>query len=173
MRSVALLVIAAQFTFSIGCRNKSRNSGDSTQYGSETDRLQGVWAIESVEVADPKEKMSEDETEWLRLEFKGDRMTVSRKGAIKERMSFVLDRRVEPAVMRLTELDDAGDPYHRPEREWLYKFERDELVLSISLNPGPRPIEFKARKWVEPEPGFFGIPAIIVVRLKKTDVARD
>ena len=136
-----------------------------------SDRLQGVWAIESIEVADPKEKMSEDEMEWLRFEIKGDRMTILRKGTIRERMSFVLDRRVEPRVMRLTEVDDAGEPSDWRTREWLYKFESDELVLAIVLNPGPRPTEFKARKWVEPEPGSFGIPAIIVVRLQKDEVA--
>jgi hypothetical protein len=118
------------------------------------------------------------EVENLRIHIQGNRMGIGFvNGPLGELLSYQLQETVTPKVMVVTYLGKDGLPYSdrgpgvkkepAPSREWLYKFDGDQLVLAkldvaIFSPPCPRPSDFVARPWSE------GSPGVQVWRLRKT-----
>ena len=144
------------------------------------DRLQGVWAVESIDLGDPKLNAKVKELTKVRVQFRGDRIGTGPSGAIREDKSFALDESADPKVMAVTHLGADGKPMPPPfpdstykafPHEWLYKFDGDVLVLAqidfaVFTEKAPeRPTGFT------PRPHKPGTPGVTIVRLKKTDEA--
>jgi uncharacterized protein (TIGR03067 family) len=180
MRTLAFILLAALTAFAVGCKKKTdpTTGGGNIVPGSDQDRLQGVWAIESVEEAKKKGQRPDDLT-GVRFQFKGDRLTIFEGSRVDVVFAFTLDTAQDPKVMTLVELGHDGQPLRRgatrvgtaprvdagevQKEEWLYKFEGDTLVLAVTKDPGPRPTEFK------PRAGQPQVPAVFIAKLKKTD----
>jgi uncharacterized protein (TIGR03067 family) len=197
MRTAALFLFAVLSSFAVGC-GKSKptpappDSGPGTGTGSggtsDQDRLQGVWKVESVEPGNPTESPPPDLLASFRINIKGDRIWLSKEGENDPKSSFVLDTASNPNVIIHTRLDAKGQPARivtpdKPEgfveqTEWIYKFDGETLVLAIPHGPGARPHDFKAtpargEKLPPPKSGAQYIPAVDVVRLKKTNESVD
>jgi len=179
MRNITILLLAVLIGLTIGCGQKPSAtlpwSGPEQITGvSDLERLQGVWAVESMDMGDPKWLPPEDVTKSVRFQFQGNRLNMIAKG-IWERSSFTLHETVDPKVMTLIQVNDMGEPRKRPmtsepkKKEQLYKFEGDLLVIAFCEgSDGPRPTEFKARSGnLNPKkPEEY---AIVLIKLKKTN----
>ncbi len=188
-------------------------------------QFQGIWAVESIETADPKDKPTPDQISGVRFIFEGNTFRVYEKGrTYQDRFAFALDTTGDPKAVILTELDEddrpvrntngpsqytpatvrystakaystsrtystssystsrGGDMYGSLARiEWIYKFEGESLVLAFSRGmTGKRPASFKpeagtpsrdrgATKSSSGGPYQPGVPATLVVRLKRVD----
>jgi uncharacterized protein (TIGR03067 family) len=159
VRLTALALLAA---LAAGCGKKTPDSGAPTPETpaakTDKDRLQGVWAVEAFEFADPDRKPRDKDAD-CRLQFEGDRLVI--RIDPWEEFSFTLDESKEPKALLLTQLDrTTGKPYRHvtkrtgqadevgPElkEEWIYKLDGDKLVVALVRNGrGQRPTALKTQ----------------------------
>jgi len=157
------LVCVAMTLFAMAsCSRKARDTAEPPQGGNgevraagDFDRLQGVWACDSLDTGNPRQPVPPKEVENLRIHIQGNRMGIGFvNGPLGELLSYQLQETVTPKVMVVTYLGKDGLPYSdrgpgvkkepAPSREWLYKFDGDQLVLAkldvaIFSPPCPRP----------------------------------
>jgi uncharacterized protein (TIGR03067 family) len=176
MRIFALLLLTA--VTAVGCSKKPDTASDSgTTASGDQSRLQGVWAVESLDAGAPIEDLKLEELLKTRFQFQGERLSIV-DGKHWERMSISLQEKSDPKVMVMTELNEKGEPERimvtanksldPKKQEWIYKFEGDLLVIAIAKDEGARPTEFKGRARSF-EPGKPEVAPIFVVKLKKTN----
>ncbi|MCE9530457.1 MAG: hypothetical protein K8T89_04900 [Planctomycetes bacterium] len=167
------LLTAAALIFVCSCSRKGPDAVSSPEPDSaerkaaaDSERLQGVWACESLDTGDPKQKLPPDlRVEDFRIHIKGNRLGKGLANGPLQHLSFTLQAGATPKVMTVTFLGKDGLPYNdrgpgakskdpAPSREWLYKFDGDKLVLAvldaaIFSPPCPPPADFVARPWTE------------------------
>jgi uncharacterized protein (TIGR03067 family) len=182
--------MAALIAIAVGCSKKSdptSNSGGTPDevVSVDKERLQGVWAVESIDTGDPNQKLRPgDKIEDFRFHFQGDRLGKGKVDRVTQPMSFQLDDSVDPKVMTVTYLGKDGLPYNdrgpgvvskepAPSREWLYKFDGDDLVLAVPEHtvfspPIPRPTDFTPYP-TSAKPGEPSVMGVTIFRLKKTN----
>jgi uncharacterized protein (TIGR03067 family) len=200
-RNLSFMVLVALMSVATttGCGKKpdstpseNRTGDGNTSAGSDLDRLQGVWAVESWDIAneEPKDKdgkvdakqkaMFEDfKKEFLnamknaRFQFQGNKLGILVEDRW-ERGSIKLDEKSNPKGIILTHLDEKGEPMkivgkERPNDEAIYKFEGDLLVIALPMGDGSRPTEFKPRADNFDEKTKKREAGVAVVTLKKTN----
>jgi uncharacterized protein (TIGR03067 family) len=187
MRSFKLLTLLVVFTTAaVGCSKKTEPETPSGG-GSSTDRdkLQGLWALESIEDGRPDTPRRQEEIKNSRVKIEGDKLTIFAEGD-EMKFTFTVDEAQNPKVIALTEVVEGGrsrrssptysgtrkaapEPAREPEKSnWIYKFEGDKVVVAFFKGDDKgQPTEFKARAG-KFEPGK-NEPGIIVITLKKTD----
>jgi uncharacterized protein (TIGR03067 family) len=169
MRLAAICLLAALAALpvaAVGCRKKSDAAADADR-----ERLQGVWVPESVDTGDPDDVPPREEVESIRFQFRDNELSITRKGRVLDQFSFALDATSDPKGMTVTgRADDCGESKEPANRECLYRFEDDRLVLILNREPGPRPTEFRARSF-ERDPNKPRDAGAMLVRLRKTDEA--
>lgn len=184
LRTVALLAALAAL---VGCGKKPEPVAPSPPPG-DREKLQGLWAIESLDEARPLTERMREEIKNDRIKVEGDKFTIISRGE-EIKFTFTLDENQNPKVLRLTEVIDGESklggrgatsrgtkradppPAREPEKwDWIYKFEGDALVFAfIKGEKGEKPAEFKARTpKFEPDKPFE--PGVTVLTVKKTDV---
>jgi uncharacterized protein (TIGR03067 family) len=160
-----------------GCSDKP--PGGAPAAPADAERLQGVWAVESVEAGDPKLKLPDDvDRTKIRMQFRGDRIAGGVAGNLFETGSFVLDESANPRVMSVTPLEGGqpvrpqpGSPFQVFPRDHLYKFDGETLVIAVpqvaifTEKPPERPTDFAPRLDEN------GRAKVIVMRLVRTDEA--
>lgn len=149
----------------VGC---SKNA-PTTARNTDKDRLQGVWAVESVE----GDELSPPERQRMtaaRLHVQGERFTLG-EGDNWEFSTFVTDWVREPKTLILYEVNADGSspsagrgiPKPARTRSWIYKFDGDKLVLAFLRTSGtdsaPAPADFKAEAGKN----------VVILRLVKTN----
>lgn len=165
MRSLAFGVLVVAL---VGCAKKAEPTA--APGPKDRDRLQGVWAVESVEYAGELTPEARKQMTDSRLHIRDDRFALG-EGEIWEFSTFVVDSGREPKGLILSESDPDGKPLGsgkgipKPARTRgaIYKFDGDKLVLAFlkvsdSDSVAP-PADFKA------EPG----QNVVVLRLVKTN----
>ena len=178
MRTAGVVLFAALAGAPVGCDRAAPAPAPAPEPAppraqTDKERLQGVWAIESIDTGDPKLKLPED-FKKLRYQFRGDRIDTGLAGKFRRYAAVEVNDRTDPKVLTVTLLDLAGKPF-RPEgtfqahpREWLYKFDGDTLVLAkadaavFAEKPPARPTGFEPKL---PDKTGGGVT---VLRLKKT-----
>jgi hypothetical protein len=175
-----LLSLVAFTALVAGCSKKTESAtGDGEPSRGapvwDNDRLQGVWAVESV-LADPPAEAPRPED--MRYRFHDDRLSVEDRGRVLERYTVVVKGEEEPPVLSLTRANEkweavriqvSAKEFRTPENlEWPYKFDGDKLILAVTTEPGEPATDFKPRKWVHATPGKQGVPAVVVLTLTKT-----
>ncbi len=184
MRTAQLLLLIALTGLAVGCSKNKPTDDPGT--GSDSDRLQGMWAIESFEAPNPTDRPGDDELRGVRFVFEGDKLRITHGGREEQTSGFVLDTASNPKVMILTRLGDDGRPRRKlgpkgegegqvQKIEAIYKFDADTLVLAMPEGPGAdratRPTEFKPKARGTDGPGGSSTPDVFVVRFKKTTEA--
>lgn len=184
--TLSLVLLAA---FLAGCQKLEQSfapPGSGNNAG-DRDRLQGVWAVESVDTGDPKAKLPPGlKLEDMRTQFVGNEMLVTLAGRPMQRMSFGLQETAEPKVLVITYLGDDGQPKRpsgpagpipggkpAPPRDWIYKFDGEILVVAqpdyaiFYDKPMKRPVDF-APIPSSFKPGHPPVNGVTITRLKKT-----
>lgn len=136
------------------------------------DRLQGVWAVESVAADPPTDAPRPEDVKTMRYRFQDDRLSVENRGRVTERYTVTVMGEEEPPVLSLTLANEKWEAariqvgpkdFRTPENlEWPYKFDGDKLVLAVTTEPGRPAPDFKPRKRVS---GRQGVPAVVIVTL--------
>jgi len=182
MRTSTIFLIAGLNVLLVGCR-KPDTSAESQENRPDADRLQGDWAIQSIEYGDPRLALPEEEWKKLTLRFQADRIFVLFDGhQDDEHFSFTLDPEKTPKQMAVTELDRKGQPAIevsdggkvREVRQftWLYRFDGKSLVLAMVKELGGEPPnEFKPRNRAGKEGFRWKVTPVNVVTLSKTGPA--
>lgn len=189
MRSLAVFVLSVVV---VGCGKPTPRTDAPTDAPEgkaasprDHDRLQGTWAVESLDAGEKEDSGKRAESKKDRFKFEGDKLTLVTPRE-DEQFTFALDETKTPKELTLTEMSDGppspGNPTVRgttvvaePEREkleWIYKFEGETLVLALANRErdtkGSRPTEFKAVA-SRFERGTLLVPGVSVLTLKKTD----
>jgi uncharacterized protein (TIGR03067 family) len=185
MRTITFcgLVVAAT---ALGCGKSEPTARDTT----DKDRLQGVWAVESVECGVELAPQARQRMMDSRLHVHNDRFSLG-EGDNWEFSTFAADWNREPKGLILFECGPDGKPIGPTgglsppprTRGWLYKFEGDKLVLAFlrasDMNSVPPPADFKveagqdvmvlrlAKTNEEPRTNWDAIPAPAVPKKKK------
>ena len=161
-------------------KGTSSNPATTGAGGSDLERLQGVWAVESIDRVSAKTRTPEALATSVRYQFHGNKLNVIVLGMWMS-STIKLDENSDPRVMVSTELDDKGEPRQRTAvdgrstelavNELIYKLEGDTLVLAHSIGVGgPRPTEFQARAGkFKDESSPPEVYPVEVIRLKKTN----
>jgi uncharacterized protein (TIGR03067 family) len=175
MRLAAFLVFAGLTGLAVSCGKTDPGpppfADDGPDVTADRNRLQGVWAIDTIETGKEIDQ-SVEAVDAVRLTFTPDLLTMREKGrSPPENYRFVLATAREPKLLRLILVGDDGEPTPRRDAktkeaglqpwEWLYKFDGDALVVAFRKGSDPRPHDFKAQS----EAG--GLAPVIVVRLKR------
>lgn len=170
MRTAALAALLGALGVLIGCSKDKGSSPTTPNAPLDKDRLQGVWAVESVECGvelDPKARQRM--MDW-RVHVHESRFSVG-AGEVWELYTFATDTGKEPKKLLLHEAPPeskagskkGGIPKAARARGWLYKFEGDKLILAFlrgnDSDSVPPPEDFKI------EPG----QNVVVLRLVKTN----
>src|SRR5262245_17022264 len=113
MRTTAIL-FALLAGLAGGCTQNSRIPGTPEDAGPDAAadrlRLQGVWAIESLEL--PNGEKADERVKDVRFVFDGVKFRIAEQGrSYSEQFAYALDTTVKPKVLILTELNDDGTPY--------------------------------------------------------------
>ncbi len=150
----------------VGCGKKAEPPARSNP---ERDRLQGVWAVESLESGAELAPPARKHLTESKLHVREDRFALG-AGDEWEFATFVVDPGREPKGLILSESDPDGKPLGsgkgipRPPRTRgaIYKFDGDTLVLALprvfDSDSVPAPADFKA------DPG----KNVLVLRFVKT-----
>jgi uncharacterized protein (TIGR03067 family) len=148
MRPFALLTLTAAL---VGC---SSSAAPTAREPTDNDRLQGVWAVESVESGTAIAPEERQRTMDSRLHVHGNRFSLG-AGDNWEFSTFAADWTQEPKKLLLFECGPDGKPIGPTggllppprTRGWLYKFEGEKLVLAFlrerDLDSVPPPADFR------------------------------
>jgi len=109
----------------------------------ERDKLQGIWVF--TELTDGGKKASDQERDSMRLEFKGDKLTITIKDAPKGEGpivgTYTIDPQKSPATMDIT-LEANGKKFTVPA---IYELKGDSLKLCHAVDEGgARPQAFES-----------------------------
>lgn len=202
MRTAAFVLLLSATGFTLGCGKTTPTSGpdvavpgpdtktpSKTQpepvVKSDKERLQGVWAVESIESSDPVFKQPPDLAKNLRYHFVGDRLVVTRQGEMRGFETVSLDSNKSPKCMDIASYNQKGEPSGeitpgpkgetitiQSKGQWIYKFAGDSLVLAVTEwdRVGYRPTDFKplASEVKRDDTGQRVVrPEVLIVTLKK------
>ena len=166
MRAFAVGALAVGLA-AVGC---SKKADPTTRATTDKDRLQGVWAVESVEGGTELAPPARRRLTNARLHVRGNRFTFG-EGTDWDFYTFGADTGREPKSLVLFECDSEGNPppagkgLPKPPRSRvvLYKFDGDKLVLAFlagsDADSVPPPADFR------PDAG----PNAVVLRLVTTN----
>lgn len=152
MSRFAAFVLLMVFVLSvIGCGPRAEPT---TREPTDKERLQGVWAVESVECGVELSPQDRQRMMDSRLHFKENRCAMG-EGDNWEFFNFATDDGTTPKGLRVEEASadgkekqSKGIPKAARVRGWIYKFEDDKLVLAFLRGNDsasvPRPADFKA-----------------------------
>lgn len=157
-RFTAFVLLALLLAIASGCKKKPDDNA----------LAQGEWVVQGIDAGDDGDGPRPDELRDVSIAIQGNRATISHakeKGSFSA--NFVLDQTKSPREIDLTDvtLTDVGQDQKMPgTTRGIYKFNGDELIVSLSLGLGkdlPRPTEFK------PSTDRKGGSGILVLTLKR------